>query len=84
VTFNDLGGFIFAGLATNDVAEAFSGAFLVAVLAEGTDLVFLALYRFVVPVSLRRAGVTSRPTVRARTARPRASYSDVGELPTAV
>ena len=84
MTFNDLGDFIFAGLATNDVAEAFSGALLVALLAEGTDLVFLALYRFVVPVSLRRAGVTSRPTVRARTARPQASYSGVGEVPTAV
>ncbi|HEY5272758.1 MAG TPA: ABC transporter permease [Acidimicrobiales bacterium] len=60
VTFNDLGDFIFAGLATNDTVESFSGALLVAVLAGLTDLAFLCLYRLVLPVSSRRTASGSR------------------------
>lgn len=66
VTFNDLGEFIFSGLATNDVAESFSGALLVAVLAGCTDLSFLALYRLALPSSYHRMRELSRT---ARTSR---------------
>lgn len=63
VTFNDLGDFIFAGLDTNNNVESFSAALLVAVLAAGTDLAFLALYRCIRPVT----GPTSElPRWRAR------------------
>jgi osmoprotectant transport system permease protein len=68
VTFNDLGDFIFAGLATNDAVESFSGALLVAVLAGCTDLAFLCLYRLVRPASLRSAPAASRVATRSRTA----------------
>jgi len=68
VTFNDLGDFIFAGLATNDAVESFSGALLVAVLAGCTDLAFLGLYRLVRPASLRSTPAVSRVATRSRTA----------------
>ena len=68
VTFNDLGDFIFAGLSTNDVAESFSGALLVAVLAGCTDLTFLGLYRLALPNSFRRMRELSRTTKTSRAA----------------
>jgi osmoprotectant transport system permease protein len=68
VTFNDLGEFIFAGLSTNDVAESFSGALLVAVLAGCTDLSFLGIYRLALPNSYRRMRELSRTTRTSRVA----------------
>ncbi|HUZ20627.1 MAG TPA: ABC transporter permease [Acidimicrobiales bacterium] len=56
VTFNDLGEYIFAGLAQNDTVQTFSGALLVALLAGGTDLVLFGLYRLVTPGALVRSG----------------------------
>ena len=61
VSLNDLGGFIFAGLNTNDTVEMFSGALLVAVLAALTDTVLRACYRLVTPEPLRHSS-----TYRAR------------------
>ena len=68
VTFNDLGDFIFAGLATNDAVESFSGALLVATLAGCTDLVFLGLYRLVRPASSRSTPAPSRAVMPSRAA----------------
>jgi osmoprotectant transport system permease protein len=68
VTFNDLGDFIFAGLATNDAVESFSGALLVATLAGLTDLTFLCLYRLVLPISSRRTDSISRVAATSRAA----------------
>jgi osmoprotectant transport system permease protein len=63
VTFNDLGEYIFSGLAQQDSVETFSGALLVAVLAGVTDLLVTGLFYFVTPVALRRGG-SLRPEVR--------------------
>ena len=64
VSFNDLGVFIFAGLNTNDSIESFSGAVLVAVLAGCTDLVFLGLYRLLMPISASRRRIDARRASR--------------------
>lgn len=64
VSYNDLGVFIFAGLDTNDSVESFSGALLIAILAGGTDLIFLSLYRFIMPISARRARAGRRRSAR--------------------
>jgi len=53
VGFSDLGTYIFAGLATQDAVETFSGALLVAVLALLTDLLLAAAARAVTPAGLR-------------------------------
>ena len=53
VSFNDLGGYIFAGLSIRDNVETFSGALLVAVLAGATDLVLAALQVGLTPAGLR-------------------------------
>lgn len=68
VSFNDLGGFIFAGLAENDAVETFAGALLVALLAGLTDLVLLGLYRALTPAPIRLAS-RSGPVVVRRSAR---------------
>ena len=65
---SDLGDFIFAGLATNDAVESFSGALLVAVLAGCTDLVFLGLYRLVRPAASRSTAVPPRGARTSRAA----------------
>jgi osmoprotectant transport system permease protein len=65
VSYNDLGGFIFAGLNTNNDVESFCGALLVALLAGGADLVLLGCYRLITPKALRRSGAER---VRARSA----------------
>ncbi|HTV11643.1 MAG TPA: ABC transporter permease [Acidimicrobiales bacterium] len=54
VTVPDLGFDIFAGLATSNGAEAFSGAALVAVLALVVDLCLAAAARAVTPAGARR------------------------------
>jgi osmoprotectant transport system permease protein len=64
VSFNDLGVFIFAGLNTNDNVESFSGALLVAALAGCTDLLFLVLYRIVMPISAGRRRIDARRASR--------------------
>lgn len=56
VTFNDLGEYIFAGLAQQDAVETFSGALLVAGLAGLTDLLLTGVFRLVTPQALRRGG----------------------------
>ncbi len=56
VTFNDLGEYIFAGLAQNDTVETFAGALLVALLAGATDLLLFGLYRLVTPRALVHSG----------------------------
>jgi len=61
VSLNDLGGFIFAGLNTNDTVEMFCGALLVAVLAGLTDTLLRLCYRLVTPEPLRHSS-----TYRAR------------------
>ena len=53
VTYNDLGEYIFAGLAVNNAVEAFAGAVLVALLAGATDLLLYSAYRLVTPKPLR-------------------------------
>jgi len=65
VSFNDLGDFIFAGLDTNNNVESFSGAVCVATLAGLTDLVFLVLYRLLMPVSARRRKTDARRAASA-------------------
>lgn len=64
VTYNDLGEYIFAGLAANDTVETFVGAVLVAALAGVTDLLILSLYRFFVPVGIRQSVTVRRGTSR--------------------
>ncbi len=70
VTYNDLGEFIFAGLAQNDSVEAFCGAACVAILAGMADLLLLGCYRLVAPapVRARRAvgSVSRREVIHSR------------------
>lgn len=70
VTFNDLGSYVFAGIAQNNAVETFSGALLVALLAEGTDLVLAGCYKLVTPKALRHdrslAAAASRGFARRR------------------
>lgn len=63
VTFNDLGEYIFSGLAQQVPVETFSGALLVAVLAGMTDLVLTGIFRMITPPALRRGGAL-RPELR--------------------
>ena len=63
VTFNDLGDFIFTGLATNNDVESFSAALLIAALAASTDLLFLAIYQVIRPITGQG---TARSALRAR------------------
>lgn len=56
VSFQDLGTYIFAGLAIRDSVETFSGALLVAVLALVVDLVLAGAQRAATPAGLRRSG----------------------------
>jgi len=60
VGFSDLGSYIFAGLATQNAVETFSGALLVAVLALATDLALAALARALTPEGIRRSGRSKR------------------------
>ncbi|MGA2036629.1 MAG: ABC transporter permease subunit [Acidimicrobiales bacterium] len=55
VGFSDLGSYIFAGLATQNAVETFSGALLVAALALVTDLVLAAAGRTVTPAGVRQS-----------------------------
>lgn len=80
VSFNDLGGFIFAGLNTNNSVETFSGAIVVALLAGLTDLTLLGLYHLLMPAPLRRTGA-SQPEMRrglGRVRAPRRAVLDSG------
>ncbi len=56
VSYNDLGGFIFTGLNSNNAVESFSGALLVALLAGLTDLALQLASRGLTP-----AGRAIRP-----------------------
>jgi osmoprotectant transport system permease protein len=60
VSYVDLGTYIFAGLATQNHVETFSGGLLVAILALVTDLVLAAVQRAVTPEGLRRSGHAAR------------------------
>jgi len=60
VGFSDLGSYIFAGLATQNTVETFSGALLVAVLALVTDLALAFAGRAVTPAGVRRSGRATR------------------------
>jgi len=60
VGFSDLGSYIFAGLATQNTVETFSGALLVAVLALVTDLALAFAGRAVTPAGVRRSGRAAR------------------------
>ena len=76
VSYNDLGGFIFTGLNTNNPVESFCGALLVALLAGLTDVVLNVTSRRLAPVGAPRppsdpartglAGALRREVVRAR------------------
>lgn len=63
-----LGGFIFAGLRTNDYPQMLGGSVLVVLLALLMEGVFTIIQRLVVPAGVR-AG--QRADVRARSSRPR-------------
>lgn len=70
VSYSDLGGFIFAGLNTNDNVESFCGALLVALLSGVADLAILAIYRLVMPRGMRRLPERRRLAARGIGARP--------------
>lgn len=53
VSFNDLGGYIFAGLSVRDSVETFSGALLVAVVAGIADLLLASAQLALTPEGLR-------------------------------
>lgn len=67
VTVNDLGEYIFAGLATQNSVETVGGALLVAVLSLLADLLILGLGLLVLPEPLR----TRLPRLRAKPVRAR-------------
>ena len=56
VGFSDLGTYIFAGLATQNAVETFSGALLVAMLALVTDLCLAAAGRALTPAGVSATG----------------------------
>lgn len=60
VGFSDLGTYIFAGLATRNAVETFSGAVMVAVLALVTDLLLATLGRAFTPSGTRRSHLARR------------------------
>jgi osmoprotectant transport system permease protein len=60
VGFSDLGSYIFAGLATQNAVETFSGALLVAALALVTDMALAAAGRAITPAGVRQSGRTGR------------------------
>jgi osmoprotectant transport system permease protein len=66
VGFGGLGRFLIDGLSTNDYAQVFAGAVLVAVLAIALDFLSAAVQRAVVSPGVRarstRAGIGTRPT----------------------
>jgi len=84
VGFGGLGRFLIDGLSTNDYAQVFAGAVLVALLAIALDLLSAGAQRALVSPGVRaRSGRTGRGSGRIRSAMSRATSRSAQQAPTA-